>query len=134
MLKAGVHGECMLGQALTKPEHFACLAPRNSAATSRMKSLESKALLRSRGTALPGFAPISISEYVRLHAAANPGTDLNELSAILQRLLEAKLAGALCQCGEPIWAIGSAQVGLSCFTCITGETVPDHDYEIVAVM
>ena len=46
--------------------------------------------------------------------------------------VEAKLAGELCQCGEPIWVIGSVHVGLSCFTCITGEAVPDNDYEVIA--
>ena len=54
-----------------------------------------------------------------------------ELSVRLHRALEAKLTGALCQCGEPIWALGSAEVGLMCFTCITGEAVPDKDYELV---
>lgn len=78
-----------------------------------------------------GFTPISISAYLKLHAASNPGDDINELSHILQKTLEAKLAGALCQCGEPIWAIGSVQVGRGCFACITGETAPHHDYEVV---
>jgi hypothetical protein len=96
-----------------------------------MKLLRSKSNSRSRKTLAPGFTPISISKYVQLHAASNKGTDVAELSLVLQRLLEAKLAGAVCHCGEPIWAIGSAQVGPSCFTCITGEAVPDNDYEIV---
>ena len=38
--------------------------------------------------------------------------------------------GERCQCGQPIWIIGSAEVGLSCFSCITGESHPDEDYEI----
>jgi hypothetical protein len=79
-----------------------------------------------------GFTPISIRKYVKLHTASNPGTNAAELRQRLQCLLEASLAGALCQCGEPIWVIGSAQVGLSCFTCITGEPVPENDYEVVA--
>ena len=79
-----------------------------------------------------GFTPITISEYVELHVASNPGTNGQELSKQLRRMLEAKLAGELCQCGEPIWVIGSVHVGLSCFTCITGEAVPDNEYEVIA--
>lgn len=39
-------------------------------------------------------------------------------------------AGARCDCGEPIWVIGSAETGHMCFTCITGEADPSEDYEI----
>ncbi|MGE4541145.1 MAG: hypothetical protein AB7D35_07780, partial [Bacteroidales bacterium] len=35
-----------------------------------------------------------------------------------------------CSCGNDIWVIGSASVGNSCFTCITGESYPTDDYEI----
>lgn len=35
-----------------------------------------------------------------------------------------------CSCGNDIWVIGSAVVGNSCFTCITGESEPTDDYEI----
>ena len=41
-----------------------------------------------------------------------------------------RFAGARCQCGAPIWIIGSAQTGLGCFACITGQSDPDQDYEI----
>ena len=87
---------------------------------------------RRRAAASTSFTPVPIAKYVKLHAASNPGTDSAELSKTLWRLLEAKAAGECCQCGEPIWVIGSAQVGLACFTCITGEAVPDNDYEVVA--
>jgi hypothetical protein len=33
-------------------------------------------------------------------------------------------------CGNRIWVIGSAEVRLSCFTCITGESVPSEEHEI----
>lgn len=77
-----------------------------------------------------GFTPISIPKYVKLHAASNPGTNAVELAQCLRRVVQAKLAGARCQCGEPIWAIGSVHVGFSCFTCITGEATPEDDYEV----
>lgn len=38
--------------------------------------------------------------------------------------------GVKCSCGNDIWLIGSASVGNSCFTCITGESQPNSDYEI----
>jgi hypothetical protein len=79
-----------------------------------------------------GFAPITIAEYVKLHAASNPEANVVELTKRLQAVLKAKLGGATCECGEPIWAIGSAVVGSMCFTCITGEVVPDNDYEVVS--
>lgn len=97
-----------------------------------MKNADSKVKLRKDEAALRRLTPISIAKYVKLHAASNPGTDVAELSRQLRRLLEAKAAGEICQCGEPIWVIGSAQAGLGCFTCITGQAVPDNDYEVVA--
>ena len=97
-----------------------------------MNSADSTVKLRNSEAALRGFTPISIARYVKLHAASNPGTDVVELSRHLRQVLEAKTAGEHCQCGKPIWVIGSAQVGLGCFTCITGDAVPDNDYEVVA--
>ena len=78
-----------------------------------------------------GFAPISLKRYVKLHTRANPGTDRDDLVRRLRAAMEADARGVLCRCGNRIWIIGSAEVGLSCFTCITGEPVPDHDYQIV---
>jgi hypothetical protein len=77
-----------------------------------------------------GFVPISISRYVELHLASNPGTDRQDLMTRLQKAVEASKSGSRCACGAPIWVIGSAEVGMACFTCITGEAVPDDDYEI----
>lgn len=79
----------------------------------------------------PGFKPISLEEYVELHLRSNPSTDRSDLVKRLRYAMDAHARGARCQCGEPIWIIGSAEVGLSCFTCITGESKPDSDYEIV---
>jgi hypothetical protein len=77
-----------------------------------------------------GFVPISLERYVELHLASNPGTNREDLVRRLRYAMDAHARGVRCQCGEPIWIIGSAEVGFSCFTCITGEAVPDHDYEI----
>jgi len=38
---------------------------------------------------------------------------------------------ARCQCGNPIWAVGTAMTGSPlCFTCITGEHDCSEDYEV----
>jgi|SRR5215203_1635983 len=78
-----------------------------------------------------GFTPISLERYVELHIGANPGTDHEDLLKRLRYAIDAHERGIRCRCGEHIWIVGSAEVGLSCFTCITGESVPDSDYEIV---
>lgn len=91
-----------------------------------------KVRLLKHSAASHGFKPISIAKYVKVHAASNRGTNAAELSKTLRQLLQAQAAGERCACGEPIWIIGSSQMGLACFTCITGETVPDNDYEVVA--
>ncbi|MCB9230099.1 MAG: hypothetical protein H6581_00425 [Bacteroidia bacterium] len=44
--------------------------------------------------------------------------------------LEAYQNGVRCSCGNDIWVIGSAVVGNSCFTCITGEAYPCEDFEL----
>lgn len=81
-----------------------------------------------------GFVPISIAQYVELHLAANPGTDRKEFTARLTDAVEASKRGARCRCGAPIWVIGSAEARIGCFTCLTGEAIPDGDYEIDEVL
>jgi len=76
------------------------------------------------------FAPIPLEEWVRKFVKSNPGENAQDVAARLRKTLEAYKAGARCQCGEPIWVIGSAEAGHACFTCITGEADPSHDYEI----
>ena len=76
------------------------------------------------------FTSISVDDFVALHIRANPDVDPHELKSRLHEALMSRKAGATCDCGEPIWVIGSAIVGHACFTCITGEAVPDMDYEI----
>jgi hypothetical protein len=78
-----------------------------------------------------GFSPISLEKYVEIHLKSNPGTDRKQVTRALKKALAAYKRGAKCpNCGDPIWVIGSAFAGNMCFTCITGEAFPDHDYEI----
>lgn len=79
-----------------------------------------------------GFTPISLENYVKLHLKANPDANRKEVTAALKESLRAYKEGTRCNnCGNPIWVIGSAIAGVNrCFTCITGESVPDEDYEI----
>ena len=77
-----------------------------------------------------GFIPITIDKYVALHLKINPSENEVDLRKHLQSALNDYNNGAKCSCGNDIWVIGSASVGNSCFTCITGESYPTDDYEI----
>lgn len=78
------------------------------------------------------FVPISIADHVRKHCMANRGANEKEQTDRLNAMLERYNAGERCSCGNPIWVIGSAETGLMCFPCITGEADPSDDYEIAA--
>jgi hypothetical protein len=77
-----------------------------------------------------GFVPISIDDYVKNHLKINPLEEENDLRENLNTALAAFQRGVNCYCGNDIWVIGSAMSGNSCFTCITGESFPNEDYEI----
>jgi len=77
-----------------------------------------------------GFVPISIDKYVKIHLKSNPTFNEIELRKSLQDALDNYNKGIKCSCGNDIWVIGSAMVGNSCFSCITGESNPNEDYEI----
>ena len=77
-----------------------------------------------------GFIPIQLDDYVTRHLQANPDVDRTDLVERLHGAIDADKRGERCSCGAPIWIVGSAEVGLACFTCITGEAVPDNDVEI----
>jgi hypothetical protein len=77
-----------------------------------------------------GFVPIPFDRYVDLHVQSNPSVDRAEFVRRLRHAVDARKAGARCACGAFIWAIGSAEAGAACFTCITGEAWPESDYEI----
>lgn len=76
------------------------------------------------------FVPISIDKYVKIHLKSNPNENEKDLRIRLKDALIAFKKGKKCHCGNDIWVIGSASVGYSCFTCITGESYPTDDYEI----
>lgn len=65
-----------------------------------------------------------------MHLKNNPLENEKELRKRLNSTLEDYKNGVKCSCGNYIWVIGSASVGNSCFTCITGESYPTEDYEI----
>jgi len=81
-----------------------------------------------------GFVPISIDSYIKLHLKNYPTENETDLKRRLNAALEASGKGIKCACGNDIWVIGSAFVGNSCFTCITGESCPTDDYEIDAAI
>ena len=76
------------------------------------------------------FKRIAIDTFIDRHKQLNPDTDLVDLKASLLYFKSLRDSGELCQCGNPIWIVGSAIVGKGCFTCITGETDTSEDFEI----
>lgn len=51
----------------------------------------------------------------------------------LEDAIAAHRKGMRCACGAAIWVIGSVEVGLGCFSCISGDASPDGDYEIAGI-
>ncbi|AXI99716.1 hypothetical protein CYPRO_0430 [Cyclonatronum proteinivorum] len=76
------------------------------------------------------FKSISVHKFVKLYKKSNPREDAEMLKKDLIHFRSLKSNGQKCNCGNPIWAIGSAISGMGCFTCITGETDSSNDYEI----
>ncbi len=64
------------------------------------------------------------------HLESNPNDSRKEIESAIQDALSSYKKGERCQRGTPIWVIGSAFVGNACFKCITGEAMPNEDYEI----
>jgi len=77
-----------------------------------------------------GFVPISIDKYIKKHLKNNPSENEKDLRKRLGSAITDYQNGEKCSCGNDIWVIGSASVGNSCYTCITGESMPIDDYEI----
>jgi hypothetical protein len=94
------------------------------------KLLKERHLGRDAPKVEPVFVPVPFDRYVDLHAESNPSVDRADFARRLRQAVDARKAGARCACGALIWAIGSAEAGAACFTCITGEAWPDNDYEI----
>lgn len=79
--------------------------------------------------------PISIDKFVASYMKNNPKEKRQDVIINLKSAVAAKHEGACCsQCGQPIWAIGTAIAGWNaCFTCLTGEADDSEDYEIEQV-
>ena len=77
-----------------------------------------------------GFKPISFDAYIAKHLKSNRDEDERKFRARLRAAVDAVRAGETCDCGNAIWAIGSAVSHYACFTCITGEADASEDYEI----
>lgn len=79
---------------------------------------------------MSGFTLISKDAYADLFLKANPTDSRRDVVARLDDAIAAHRDGKRCSCGAEIWIVGSAEAGYGCFTCITGESTPDKDYEI----
>ncbi len=77
-----------------------------------------------------GSKKISIEKYIELYLRHNPSENKADLEKRLKNALTDHQNGIKCPCGNAIWVIGSASVGNSCFTCITGESFPIDNYEV----
>lgn len=80
------------------------------------------------------FITITIDNYVKMCLENNPTDNEVDLRKNLNAAINAYKKGIKCSCGNDIWVIGSAAVGNSCFTCITGESSPTEQYEIDIVI
>jgi hypothetical protein len=76
------------------------------------------------------FHKISIDEFVKIITNNNSIIKAEDLKRDLIEFKERKVNGEICDCGNPIWIVGSALTGKGCFTCITGESECSGDYEI----
>jgi len=77
-----------------------------------------------------GFISISIDKYIKKHLENNPSVNEKDLKKRLNSALADYNNGVKCSCGNDIWVSGSASVGNGCYTCITGESSPEGDFEI----
>lgn len=75
---------------------------------------------------------ISIEKFADLTVENNKDINRKDLIKSLKATLKDKNNGAkCCQCGNPIWAAGSAITGMNmCFSCTTLEADDSEDYEI----
>lgn len=80
------------------------------------------------------FTPIVLEDYIEKHLQSNPDVKRADIRSRLEYAIAAYQSGKRCSCGDRIWVIGAADAGLSCFSCITGESQPSDDYEIDIVL
>ena len=79
------------------------------------------------------FAPISASRFLERFLKDNPSEKRKVTEDRLQDALKYALAGGRCTMCKtnPVWVVGAAAgAGYLCFTCTTGDAVPDDDFEI----
>lgn len=79
------------------------------------------------------MTPITLNAYLKKYLRANPEIRPADAKSRLDYAIAAHRKGVRCACGAAIWVIGSAEVGLACFSCITGDANPDGDYEIAGI-
>lgn len=70
------------------------------------------------------FAPVRLQDYARKHVKSNPGAKEAEVVEQLKSVLAAYKAGERCSCGEPIWVIGSSQVGICASPVLPARPIP----------
>ncbi len=78
------------------------------------------------------FAPINIESFADMYLRHNPTHNREALVEQLHKSLEDFKKGKKCECGNPIWVIGTALYETTCFSCLTGETDASKDFEIDA--
>lgn len=77
------------------------------------------------------MVPISLEKFVKMYCENNPDENPVRLTESLKQAVLDKKNGATCSnCGDSIWAIGSAIAYQSCFSCLTGQRDSSTDYEI----
>lgn len=76
------------------------------------------------------FTPIGLEDYIKKHWRSNPPVTSADRQPRLEYAIAARRFGKRCSCGARIWIAGSAEAGLSCFCCITGDRHPSDDYEV----
>lgn len=77
-----------------------------------------------------GFKPIGLEEFINQYLADNPSQDRDALRRTFEEVLRAYRRGKRCDCGNPLWVVGSVFGRPGCFSCITGEAAPDGNWEI----
>ncbi len=80
------------------------------------------------------YAPISANDFVKKFLKENPSWKEEKIRESLSKAAFHFFQGDSCECGNELWVIGSAAVGLSCFQCITGNETPSKDYELEEVL
>jgi hypothetical protein len=76
------------------------------------------------------WIPVTIDDYVKVHLKKNPNENEKVLRVRIEAALDDYNNGVKCHCGKDIWVAGSATAPFACFSCITGKSHPQGEYEI----